>query len=254
MTAPATWSEISRDPNAPAVLAWRQAGLDAARRPPVARRLDLLRHLASGRQVLDVGVVEHFAGNEQRSRWLHRHLVEVAASCHGIDILADDVEQLREQGYDVEVHDLTEGPTADRYELIVMGEIVEHLGAPGPFLANVRASLVDGGRVVLTTPNPYMLNRTWHGLRGRFTDSVDHAVLLGPGNIAELAGRAGLELDAWRGVRLKDLPGWRNRMVTVLRRLLIWAGFAEELACDTLIYELVPSEASTTEAAGAEST
>lgn len=242
MAGETNWMEISRDPNSPQVLRWRQKQLDQVRHPPISRRLDHLKQLAKGRVVLDVGVVEHYAENQRSQRWLHRHLVEVAARCRGVDILADDVEILRSQGYDVEVHDLTVAPMDERFELIVMGEIVEHLGAPQPFLANVRQSMAEGGRVVMTTPNPYMLNRAWHGLRGRFSDSVDHAVLLGPGNIAELAGREGLRIDAWRGVRLKDLPGWRNRLVSFGRRTMIRLGFAEEIGCDTLIYELVVDE------------
>lgn len=233
------WSELSDDPNDPAVVRRRQELLDRTRRPPVARRLDLLRSICAGKQVLDVGVVEHFADNRHRDRWLHKNLVEVAASCKGVDILAEDVEELRAQGYDVVVHDLTEAPLDEEFEVVVVGEVIEHLGAPAPFLANIRPMLADGGRLVLTTPNPYMLNRTWQSLRGTFPDSVDHALLLGPGNILELATRAGLALDAWRGVRLKDLPGWRNRVASAARKGLIAAGFAQELACDTLVYELV---------------
>lgn len=242
MTTSTRWTSISRDPNAAAVLRWRDELLAATHRPPVRRRLDHLRDLARGRRVLDVGVVEHFVENQRRDTWLHGQLVEVAASCRGIDILDDDVEQLRDKGYDVEVHDLTAGPTADRYELVVMGDIIEHLGAPEPFLANVANSMEPGGRLVITTPNPYMLHRAWKSLRGAFPDSVDHTVLLGPGNVVELADRAGLRLDAWRGVALKDLPGWRNRLTSALRRGLVAIGFAPEISCDTLIYELVPAD------------
>jgi SAM-dependent methyltransferase len=242
MTTPTRWTAISRDPNDAAVLRWRNQLLASTRRAPVTRRLDHLRELARGRQVLDVGVVEHFVENQRNDTWLHGQLVEVAASCRGIDILADDVATLREKGYDVEVHDLTAGPTADRYELVVMGDIIEHLGAPEPFLANVRECLRPNGRLVVTTPNPYMLHRAVKSLRGGFPDSVDHAVLLGPGNMVELAQRCGLRLDAWRGVRLKDLPGWRNRATAFLRRALVAVGFAEEIACDTMIYEFVPVE------------
>lgn len=233
------WSEISDDPNHPAVVRRRQELLDRARRAPVERRLDLLRSICADKVVLDVGVVEHFAENRHRDRWLHKNLVDVAASCRGVDILAEDVEELRAQGYDVVVHDLTHSPLDDRFDVVVVGEVIEHLGAPEPFLANIRPMLADGGRLVVTTPNPYMLNRTWQSLRGRFPDSVDHALLLGPGNVLELATRAGLALDAWRGVRLKDLPGWRNRMASAARRGLVAARFAPELACDTLVYELV---------------
>lgn len=233
------WSDLSDNPNDPAVVRSRQAVLDRSRRPPVNDRLDLLRSLAAGRKVLDVGVVEHFVGNESRHGWLHRNLVEVAASCRGVDILADDVETLVAQGYDVVVHDLTTAPLPDQFDLVVMGEVIEHLGAPEAFLDNVRQMLRPDGRVVLTTPNPYMLHRAWHSIRGLYPDSVDHVVLLGPGNILELAARSGLTLERWRGVQLKDLPGGRNKAASLLRRTMIALGCAAELACDTLIYELV---------------
>lgn len=241
MTPPFQWTDLSADPNAPAVVRRRQDVLDATRRPPVSNRLQLLRSLASGREVLDIGVVEHFFDNQQKDRWLHRNLVEVATSCKGVDILADDVAKLRDQGFDVVVHDLTEKPLEQQFDVAVMGEVLEHLGCPEVFLVNVRRSLRPGGRLVMTTPNPYMLHRTWKSLRGEFPDSVDHSLLLGPGNVLELATRAGFELDAWRGVRLKDLPGARNRATALLRRVLVRLGFAEEIACDTLVYELVPA-------------
>lgn len=234
------WTELSSNPNDPDVVRRRQQVLDSTRREPVTNRLELLRSLAAGRDVVDIGVVEHFVGNQEREGWLHRNLVEVARTCRGVDILDDDVAELRRRGYDVEVHDLTVSPIDGEFDLAVMGEVIEHLGAPEPFLLNVREMLRPDGRLVLTTPNPYMLHRAWKSLRGTFPDSVDHALLLGPGNILELATRAGFALDAWRGVRLKDLPGARNRATALLRRSLVAAGFAAELACDTLIYELVP--------------
>ncbi len=156
---------------------------------------------------------------KQSGRWLHRHVVEVAKACTGVDVLPEGVAELRERGYDVLLHDVTESPLEDRFEVIVAGEIVEHLGSPQALFDAAAEMLDSGGVFVVTTPNPYMLHRAWKYLRGRFPDSVDHAVLLGPSNMAELGDRAGLELVSWRGVGLKDLRGWRNRLASVIRRV-----------------------------------
>lgn len=240
VTGPFRWTDWSDDPNAPAVLRARAAVLDSARRPPVADRNRHLMTLARGRAVLDVGVVEHRAASAASGRWLHRRLAEVADRCVGIDILADDVAVLVAEGHDVRVHDLTAGPLGDEpFDVVVLGDVAEHVDDPVALLDGARRSLAPGGRVVLTTPNPYLVHRAWQHLRGGFPDSADHGVLLGPGQVLALASRAGLTLETWRGVRLKDLKGWRNRVASLLRRALVATVFAEEAACDTLIYELV---------------
>lgn len=236
-----SWSELSWDPNAPEVVAWREARLAEARRDPVRSRVEHLRSLVAGKNVLDVGVVEHDASNAESSKWLHRHLVEAAAKCKGVDVLADGVAELRALGFEVELRDITESPLEEQFEVIVAGELVEHLGAPQALFESAAKMLEPSGRFVLTTPNPYMIHRTWKYLRGRFPDSVDHALLLGPSNLAELGDRAGLELVAWRGISLKDLGGWRNRLASALRRLLATTLFTSEIACDSIIYEFAPS-------------
>ncbi len=233
------WTELSADPNAVEVIRWRQEILDATRRPPVTNRVKHLRSLAEGRNVLDVGVVEHMISSQSGLRWLHRHMVEAAATCLGVDILADDVAELRNRGYDVIVHDLTESPLDRQFDLIVAGELVEHLGAPSRFFDNLRPMLAPGGRIALSTPNPYSMHRVWKTLRGEFPDSVDHSILLGPGNILELASRSGLQLDAWRGIRLKDLPGYKNRIASTARKVLRSTVMPCDLDCDSIIYELV---------------
>lgn len=233
------WSEISTDPNAPEVLVRRNAVLAATRAPVVRSRPGYLVGLARDRQVLDIGVVEHRVESRDSPQWLHRRLVGAAARCVGVDVLEDEVDALRAEGFDVRCHDLSVGPLDERFEVIVVGEVVEHLGAPVAMLVSAREMLLPGGRIVVTTPNPYMVHRVWANLRGSFPDSADHTLLVGPSHMLEIADRAGLALDSWRGVRLRDLRGVRNRVASMLRKALTAVGFAPELACDTLIFELV---------------
>lgn len=194
MTTVRKWNDISWDPNAPAVVAWREQMLARTRQAPIPNRVAYLRGLAAGRKVLDIGVVEHDVSNEQSDRWLHRHLVEASAECLGVDVLAEGIEALRAKGYNVQLRDVTSEPLDDRFDLIVAGELIEHIGSPQALLDAASQMLAEGGRLVLTTPNPYMIHRTWKSLRGRFADSVDHLTLLGPSNLAEMGSRAGLDL------------------------------------------------------------
>jgi 2-polyprenyl-3-methyl-5-hydroxy-6-metoxy-1,4-benzoquinol methylase len=240
MAEAARWSDLGADPNAPAVLAERRRLLAATRRPPVARRDSYLTELVRARRVLDVGVVEHQVSSSASPGWLHRRLADAAASCVGVDILPEAVAALAQAGYDVRCVDLTVERLDDTFDVIVVGEVLEHVGAPEALLANAGAMLAPDGVLVLTTPNPYALHRAWQGLRGRPKESADHVALYATTHLVELAARSGLTVRAWRGVRLKNLRTPRGRAAAAVRavatRLL-----SPEVACDSLCYELVPA-------------
>jgi SAM-dependent methyltransferase len=218
----------------PAVLAWRQQNVTVARRDPVPDRLAYLRGLAVGKRVLDVGVVDHSL--ESGREWLHGALCEVASYCLGVDIIAADVERLQARGFNVLRMDITTGELPDdTFDLVVAGEVVEHLGSPGGLFEAASKVLAPDGRLVLTTPNPYALWRVYQHLRGRVHENVDHVTLFSPWSIGELAERAGLELESFRGVR-SNMQGAKARTAQFLvgRRLL---PFVSESACESIIYE-----------------
>ena len=57
----ATWQATSADPNSPGLLEARQGEIAAARQANlVSNRVSYLSELAQGKDVWDVGVVEHF--------------------------------------------------------------------------------------------------------------------------------------------------------------------------------------------------
>lgn len=236
------WKSQHWNPNSSSVLGARAAQLERAHRPLIKDRTAYLVKLADGMAVLDVGVVEHGIASEEGTRWLHAHLRRVARSCIGLDILETDVGALVERGYDVRVHDLASKPFDGRFDLVVAGEIIEHLGNPEGFLRNAAAALLPGGRLVVTTPNPYQVHRAVKFFRGEFPDSVDHVTSFTASNMAELASRAGLSIDVWRGVKLPDLRGVKNRVASLLRRLAVATGAAPEIAAETLIFELVSDQ------------
>src|SRR5215469_7747818 len=111
--------------------------------------------LVSGKKVLDVGCVDHYAKRETQPTWLHRHLRDSASSIVGLDILEDEVRQLAGKGYRVVCADALTVDLADRFDVIVAGELIEHVDNPGGLIANLARHLKPDGMLVITTPNPF---------------------------------------------------------------------------------------------------
>lgn len=236
------WKSISRDPNAPEVLAARRRILASARKPILIEdRCRYIAQQASGKKVLDVGVVEHFAEASRRDEWLHEHVRRAAGSCLGVDILEDGVRNLRERGYNVVCADIARAPLNDIFDLIVMGDVIEHVGNPGALMGNAALMLAEGGRLLLTTPNPWYLNPVLkNALEGPpFTDSADHVTWLDPSTFAELGQRAGLILDSYTGIKMRHSGSVLSKLAVGLSPVLISLGIRRELFAKTMLYEFV---------------
>jgi SAM-dependent methyltransferase len=192
------WTEISDDPNSPDVLTRRAAEVGRAHRGHVADRISLITSMCRGRRVLDLGCVDHFVERQAKASWLHRQIVEVASECTGADINPAGVRSLNEQGFRVVEHDVCLGPgplmSMAPFDVIVAGELVEHLRDPLTLFETSASLLGPAGTLVITTPNPYAPHRFFAGLSGRQWENVDHLFYAFPSGVAELASRTGLEL------------------------------------------------------------
>ncbi len=107
----------------------------------------LLELVGRHKHVLDVGC---------SSGYLARPLVAAGCTVIGLELDADAAEAAREVCAevlvgDVETMELPFAPAS--FDVVLCGDLVEHLRDPGAFLARVRPLLRAEGRVVLTTPN-----------------------------------------------------------------------------------------------------
>ncbi len=93
-----------------------------------------------------------------------------------------------------------------RFDLVVAGEIIEHVAHPLDFLRHLKGFLENGGRIFLTTPNgAYFRNplptyaeiTDEQALESRqFRPDADgHLFLITPAELCDLASRAGLEVE-----------------------------------------------------------
>jgi SAM-dependent methyltransferase len=159
---------------------------------------ELILSMARGRDVLDTGCVQHsWRMSIENPDWLHSAVRDAARSCVGVDFLADDAAQLNDRGYDIRVGNVLHDAPPGQFDLVVAGDIIEHLEDPGVFLEYVAKALRPDGRAVITTPNAFYLAQWWTLLaRGTPAISPEHSVLFDPFTFSKLVERGPLELEA----------------------------------------------------------
>ena len=231
-----SWKAVSDDPNSTEAIRFRNETLTAAHGDPVPDRIAYIQNLCRGKRVLDVGVVDHTVRSGQS---LHRSVASVASYCLGTDILPEAVKTLQARGLNVRLWDVTSEPLDEQFDVMICGEVIEHLGNPGGLFAAAARTLSPAGRMVLTTPNPFYMFRTRDNLRGRCFDSVDHVTMIFPSGVAEFAEREGLRLDRYRGVSVGPAVTLRAKLALTTLRLLFGRVLSPDVGCYTMIYECV---------------
>ena len=120
-------------------------------------RWDFVRPHVQGVSVLDIGPAE-LVGTVNRykfDRWIHKRITEVAKRVVGLEVNQEQVQALRDMGYSIVLGDAEDFALAERFDVILAGELIEHLSNPGKFLDCAWRHLKPGGKLLLTTPNRY---------------------------------------------------------------------------------------------------
>src|SRR5213592_4386753 len=157
----------------------------------------LLALTGSPERVLDVGC---------SSGYLARRLVERGATVVGIDTDEQAAAEARAVCEQVLVGDVEtmELPFPDEsFDVVLCGDLIEHLRNPERFLSRVRPLLRPGGRLVLTTPNVanWAMRIGLLAGRWRYTDrgilDRTHAHLFTKKTLEETLADAGYEIVAF---------------------------------------------------------
>jgi SAM-dependent methyltransferase len=196
-------------------------------RLPRARLVDRAGYVtdrARGRRVAHVGFAD--AGfrqcHAQQDRWLHAHLRGVAATLVGLDIDAEGVAAAQAQGYEAHRVDCCEPDAVaalglEPAEVVLAGEIIEHLDATGAFLDALHLLCRPDGVLVLTTPNAYGWMNPLAALAGYEVNHPDHVTMFTWRTLSELLARHGWEVveSATFVPRVGALAdaGWRLRLL-----------------------------------------
>ena len=227
------WTTVSDDPNSAAAKAAVRDWLAHARR--IHLDYDVLGYaetLVRGKRVLDIGVVSHSARYFDQAGWRHGRISRAASYCLGLDILAPLVEELRQRGFNVRCVDATsEADLGERFEIVFAGDVIEHVDNAVALLRFGGRHLAPGGRLYVTTPNPFS-RKFYRQFRreGVMVTNLDHVAWISPTMALEIGRRAGLRLEAYH--LAKPYAGL-NR---ALHRLL-WRFTPAEYAFPEFVYE-----------------
>lgn len=143
--------------------------------------------------VLDVG-----CGSGALGAALKR--VNPAAEVHGWDLSPQAGERARQRLDAFHCVDLDAGPLPELsrpYQLVILGDVLEHLKRPDLLLVSLKRYLAPGGKLIVSVPNIANFGIRWRLLLGRFdyteTGIMDrtHLRFFTCRTIDELAERAG---------------------------------------------------------------
>jgi 2-polyprenyl-3-methyl-5-hydroxy-6-metoxy-1,4-benzoquinol methylase len=200
-----------RAPEAGGVL----SAIDFARARIVGERLEWLRPFVASGAVLDLGCIDE-RHPERIAESLHARLKQLNPNVVGADLDADAIDVVTRLGFEVRRVDAHSDELGGPYDVIFAGELIEHLDDPGRFLDNVRRHLTPGGRLLVTTPNPFYLNQFAKILKyGRPQVHDRHRTWFCPETLAVLLRSRGFEiedfvwLEARRGAWRQALARWR---------------------------------------------
>lgn len=155
----------------------------------------LLALVGDGKRVLDVGC---------SSGYLARPLVDRGCAVVGVEFDPAAAEEARSVCTDVFVGDVEtmELPFEEgSFDVVLCGDLIEHLRDPEAFLARVRPLLRAEGRLVLTTPNVANWSMRLGLLAGRWRYTErgildrTHTHLFTRKTLAETLERAGYRID-----------------------------------------------------------
>lgn len=149
----------------------------------VNSKLDYIIPKTREKDVLDVGVVGQL--NQRNSKdWLHGRIKKEAKSLVGVDIVDEGIEKLNRNGFDVKhVSDLDDN---NYYDVIVIGDVIEHVDNVRLFLEFYIPKCRKGGSIIITTPNPQNIELIFDIFIKKYpTINSEHTNFIDPQNLHE---------------------------------------------------------------------
>jgi SAM-dependent methyltransferase len=140
----------------------------------LVQRVDFIKQICVGKKVLHLGCTDHPYTQRaiENDMLLHFKLEKTARELYGFDYDQEGIDVLSKAGgknlFRADLEKLDEIKLDETFDVIIAGEMIEHLSNPGLFLQGIQRFMNPETSLVITTINAYSAMRfVMYGLRGR---------------------------------------------------------------------------------------
>ena len=190
----------------------------------LVQRVEFIKSLCAEQRVLHLGCTNwpYTKDAIEKGMLLHFDLKKIASELYGFDFDQAGLDILATAGeknlYRADLERLDEVALDETFDVIIAGEIIEHLSNPGLFLNGIKRFMGSDSRLVITTVNAYCGMRFCiYGLRGKggLNEPVhpDHIAYYSYSTLSLLLKRHSLEVEEFMFYNLGSEHRPHNRML-----------------------------------------
>ena len=172
----------------------------------LVQRVEFLSQAVVGKSVLHLGCTDHpyTLDSIANGRLLHAKIKDLTTELVGFHFDEEGIKILKEQGmediYRANLEELDEVDLEKTFDVIIAGEMIEHLNNPGKFLNGIQRFMSPESKLVITTVNAYCGMRFFiYALRGKggINEPVhpDHVSYYSYSTLRLLLERHGFEVE-----------------------------------------------------------
>jgi SAM-dependent methyltransferase len=140
----------------------------------LVQRVDFIKKSCEGKKVLHLGCTNfpYTQDSIDNEMLLHFELEKVASELYGFDFDQEGLDILAKANgknlFRADLQNLEEVALDETFDVIIAGEMIEHLSNPGLFLQGIKRFMNAETKLVITTINAYCAMRFLiYGLRGK---------------------------------------------------------------------------------------
>lgn len=164
-------------------------------------RIEAIIKICTNKAVLHIGCCDHISViDEKRANytWLHGILEDKCSYLQGVDICEEAVNYCNVNQYSempIIVGDVTkcQVPNMDKFDYVLMAEMIEHVNNPVDFLKETQKNLKEqgfNGKYILTAPNAFGMMKRNIFTKGVERINTDHKYWFSPFTLAKIMAEA----------------------------------------------------------------